>query len=129
MLVCVSSHNFAHETAGAARIRHSPRPLFLWRETKGKTRANRAAGSRRCVLSVVIARAGGRSSIPETAVIESRSRGVLDHPLSRVMTSFASLRGANGSRECAPDDRLRDEAIHTSLWRDGLLRFARNDGR
>jgi hypothetical protein len=23
-----------------------------------------------------------------------------------------SLRGANGSRECAPDDRLRDEAIH-----------------
>jgi hypothetical protein len=21
------------------------------------------------------------------------------------------LRGANGSRECAPDDRLRDEAI------------------
>jgi hypothetical protein len=25
-----------------------------------------------------------------------------------------SLRGANGSRECAPDDRLRDEAIHLS---------------
>jgi len=23
------------------------------------------------------------------------------------------LRGANGSRECAPDDRLRDEAIQT----------------
>ncbi len=27
----------------------------------------------------------------------------------------ASLRGANGSRECAPDDRLRDEAIHSFL--------------
>jgi hypothetical protein len=29
------------------------------------------------------------------------------------------LRGANGSCECAPDDRLRDEAIHTffaSSW-------------
>jgi hypothetical protein len=40
----------------------------------------------------------------------------------------SSLRGANGSRECAPDDRLRDEAIHSFLlWRDGLLRFARND--
>jgi hypothetical protein len=39
-----------------------------------------------------------------------------------------SLRGANGSRECAPDDRLRDEAIHSfSTRRDGLLRFARND--
>src|SRR5450756_771695 len=24
-----------------------------------------------------------------------------------------SLRGANGSRECAPDDRLRDEAMHS----------------
>jgi hypothetical protein len=23
-----------------------------------------------------------------------------------------SFRGADGSRECAPDDRLRDEAIH-----------------
>src|SRR6478752_10393608 len=40
-----------------------------------------------------------------------------------------SLRGANGSRECAPDDRLRDEAIHPFFaWRHGLLRFARNDG-
>src|SRR6266478_5437439 len=40
-----------------------------------------------------------------------------------------SLRGANGSRECAPDDRLRDEAIHAFFTRrDGLLRFARNDG-
>src|SRR5258708_18671086 len=50
MLVCVFSHNLAHETAGAARTRHSPRPLFLWRETKGITRANRAAGSRKCVF-------------------------------------------------------------------------------
>src|SRR5882757_5808710 len=38
-----------------------------------------------------------------------------------------SLR-ANGSCECAPDDRLR-EAIHSFFTRqDGLLRFARNDG-
>jgi hypothetical protein len=29
MLVCVFLHNFARETAGAARIRHSPRPLIL----------------------------------------------------------------------------------------------------
>ncbi len=42
---------------------------------------------------------------------------------------LSSLRGANGSRECAPDDRLRDEAIHSFFARrDGLLRFARNDG-
>ena len=29
MLVCVFLHNFAHETAGAARIRLSLRPLFV----------------------------------------------------------------------------------------------------
>src|SRR5712672_1005043 len=37
--------------------------------------------------SVVIAREGGRSSIPETAVIESIRRGVLDPPPSRGMTA------------------------------------------
>src|ERR1700676_5331170 len=31
--------------------------------------------------------------------------------------SLTSLRGANGSRECAPDDRLRDEAIQTPSFR------------
>ncbi len=34
----------------------------------------------------VIARESGRSSIPEAAVIEPRSRGVLDSPLPRGMT-------------------------------------------
>src|SRR5258705_13603644 len=39
-----------------------------------------------------------------------------------------SLR-ANGSRECAPDDRLH-EAIHLAAKRkNGLLRSARNDGK
>src|SRR3954449_1822718 len=42
------------------------------------------------------------------------------------VTPSTSLR-ANGSRECAPDDRLR-EAIHLSACHGhGLLRFARND--
>ena len=41
-------------------------------------------------------------------------------------TAAPSLR-ANGSRECAPDDRLR-EAIHAATKRkNGLLRCARND--
>jgi hypothetical protein len=39
-----------------------------------------------------------------------------------------SLR-ANGSRECAPDDRLR-EAIHGATRKKyGLLRLARNDDK
>src|SRR6267154_845708 len=107
MLVCVSSHNFAHETAGAARIRHSPRPLI----TQGaKIQAqpgqiaprDREGVSDECehaALSAVIARAGGRSSIPETPVIESRSRSVLDTPHARGMTNLASLRGAQATKQ------------------------------
>src|SRR5436853_5880552 len=47
----------------------------------------------------------------------------------RLTALASSLRGANGSRECAPDDRLRDEAIQLSCCstKAGLLRFARND--
>jgi hypothetical protein len=33
------------------------------------------------------------------------------------------LRGANGSRERAPDDRLRDEAIQFLPCEAGLLRY------
>jgi hypothetical protein len=35
-----------------------------------------------------------------------------------------SLRGANGSRECAPDDRLRDEAIYSYFLRCYMDCFA-----
>jgi hypothetical protein len=35
-----------------------------------------------------------------------------------------SLRGANGSRECAPDDRLRDEAIHSCCSMDCFASLA-----
>jgi hypothetical protein len=38
----------------------------------------------------------------------------------------AFAQGANGSRERAPDDRLRDEAIHTLCATMDC--FARNDG-
>jgi hypothetical protein len=41
--------------------------------------------------SVVIVREGGRSSIPETAVIELKSRGVLDTPHSRGMTTVRNV--------------------------------------
>jgi hypothetical protein len=47
-----------------------------------------------------------------------------------ILLVLPSLRGANGSRERAPDDWLRDEAIQLSMSQRqaGLLRFARNDG-
>ena len=42
---------------------------------------------------------------------------------------FSSSRGANGSRECAPDERLRDEAIHShGAWLLDCFACARNDG-
>src|SRR5216683_1868515 len=56
----------------------------------------------------------------ETSMMESRGRSVLDTPFAGYDDSFwssaapksvTSLR-ATGSRECAPDDRLR-EATHT----------------
>jgi hypothetical protein len=43
--------------------------------------APRNDGTEAPPFSVVIAREGGRSSIPETPVMESRSRGVLDRPV------------------------------------------------
>ena len=80
MLVCAFLVHIAHETAGAARTRSSLRPLLLRRDSFFQT----SGASRReiaNVRSIVIVREGGRSSIPETLMIESRSRGVLDRPV------------------------------------------------
>jgi hypothetical protein len=47
-----------------------------------------------------------------SAVRQSGFRGFWDVVLLERRLGFVpSLREANGSRECAPDDRLRDEAI------------------
>ena len=73
----------ARETAGAACTRSSLRPLI----SEGSEVMQTSGAMRREIAksySVVVIREGGRSSIPETAVIESISRGVLD----------ARLRGA-----------------------------------
>src|SRR5437867_1769946 len=75
------------------------------------------------LYSAVIVREGGRSSIPETAVIESISRGVLDHPPSRVTTAIdvdtahQSKRFAQKPRSLQPVapgqfDRLGDADSH-----------------
>src|SRR5258706_16207809 len=82
----------------------------------------RGYGSRIALAEPVIGRAFARpvGSLVRDDEIDS----IFKQPILR-----PSLRGANGSRECAPDDRLREEAIHSSFARrNGLLRFARNDG-
>src|ERR1700732_4400913 len=80
----------------------------------------------------------GRPSIPEAFEIDRGAAAYWIARSSRAMTvlivaaAFPSpsfFLGANGSRECAPDDRLRDEAIQLlASRRDGLLRFACNEG-
>jgi hypothetical protein len=63
MLVCVSSHNFAHETAGAASTRRSLRPLLDGRndlQSSGETRR----GNADLYLGTVIASAAKQSISP-----------------------------------------------------------------
>jgi len=105
MLVCVFSALIAHETAGASQHPAFPAPSDFWGalkfpQTSGAIRVARRRVRmypRHCERSEAIHRAAppqpsspgltGRSSIPETSVTESRSRGVLDAPPSRGMTS------------------------------------------
>src|SRR6266567_9008362 len=77
--------SFARETAGAAGTRHSLRPLFCWANGFCKN----SGGSRR---------GNAEAYLASEIVLAVRMR-------------MPSLR-ANGSRECAPDDRLR-EAIQS----------------
>jgi hypothetical protein len=104
---------FACEAAGASSARHSLRPLmFQTRKLPAKLARMRGEIAEVCVvgclkckrgviaheratLPAVIVRESGRSSIPEKVVMESKSRGVLDHPLSRVMTATDSNRMAS----------------------------------
>jgi hypothetical protein len=117
-LVCFTF--FAREAAGALGTRHSLRPLFSWAKRfmhdSGASRREIAEsylkltwlfeslnrwqliGHERATLTAVIVRESGRSSIPKTAVTESKGRGVLDTPLARGMTT---VRGSS------------DEAIQT----------------
>jgi hypothetical protein len=79
------------------------------------TRAHRAARSRSCVatLPAVIVGEGGRSSIPETLVIEPRSRSVLDTPHARGMTTLDVIARSEATKQSIP-----------SFQRNGLLRGA-----
>jgi len=58
MLVCVSFSHFAHGTAGAARIRHSPRPLILvarkFTQTSGASRRGIEIPCLNCMSELVV---------------------------------------------------------------------------
>jgi hypothetical protein len=85
--------HLARETAGAARTRSSLRPLFSMRANEDTKLGRNAPRDREAVSA--------HSGLFDTTVAVRSAR-----------TAPSSLL-ANGSRECAPDDRLR-EAIHTA---------------
>ena len=93
--VCSCAHflvHIAHETAGAARIPAFPAPSeFRGRKVSSNPRAFRAARSR---THIQLSSPGltGRPSIPETSMIEPRSRGVLDPPHARGTTACVKSR-------------------------------------
>src|SRR3954465_3567597 len=85
MLMCMFLVHVAHETAGAARIRHSLRPLNIEGETICKTSgASRREIAKSHPQSCCRPGLDPGPSIPETPMIEPRSRGVLDPPHARV---------------------------------------------
>ena len=91
MLVCAKCATFWHTRPRVQRAPGIPCALHF---SGGTTRLENSGKSCREIVtlrldrkqathSLVIARAGGRSSIPEAVVIEPRSRGVLDPPHPR----------------------------------------------
>src|SRR5262245_59811965 len=85
MLVCVFAVRILHARPRVQRAPGLPCALCFEERMNLKTSG---ASCRETVASysVVIVREGGRSSIPETAMIETMRCGVLDAPPSRGMT-------------------------------------------
>src|SRR5712672_3257329 len=110
MLMRALSVHIAHETAGAARIRHSLRPLYFRGRRLLANLGRNAPRECEVAFTAVIVREGGRSSIPETPMIDPRGRSVLDAPPSRGMTATCDSDERQSLR------RLRRLAKHP-CWR------------
>src|SRR5215207_7746566 len=92
MLVC--SFVCANRTRDRGCSKHPvfPAPSTLFGRAKDDANLGRLRRENANSHSVVIVRGGGRSSIPEAAVIDPRIRSVLDAPPSRGMTVVVLLR-------------------------------------
>ena len=132
MLVYASSHNFAHETAGAASTRHSLRPLFSLGEMICKTRAHRAARTRNCVHRHCEERSD--EAIHSSFVRQDGLlRGACHRARIRATRWLAMTVSAVGgqSEACPPFRRLRAKVVGTTQARlcpsyeasGGLLRW------
>src|SRR5215213_8242556 len=103
MLVC--SFVSANRTRDRGCSKHPvfPAPSVFRRASEMKSSGSSCREIARS-YSVVIVREGGRSSIPETAVMESIGRGVLDPPHARGMTAGGVARSLL--------HRQRDRILH-----------------
>src|SRR6185437_8991198 len=132
MLVCAfSKASNAHETAGAARTRSSPRPLsrvacasLLRRERNDKTRAKPVARTRTYIHSS--SRPPSRDPYSAYGFIERLDNNATSYG-SRLKAGTTGLR-ANGSGECPPDDNSAKQSRATDGALDCFANAARNDG-
>src|SRR3954453_13180169 len=90
MLVCVFSHRFAHETAGAARTRHSPRPLVK-EGGKRKAKLGRIGPRDRELMSISVI---ARSPCDDLSAVARRAKAEAIH--------LAAKRKNGLPRRCAP---------------------------
>jgi hypothetical protein len=117
--VRISTHTL-HTRPRVQRAPGIPCTLRFGKEGTSHASLGRYASRERRHTSPVIVREGGRSSIPETSMIEPKAAAY----------SIPRLRGVRRSRAPSPSTRHceRREAIHSFVVpRGGLLRFARND--
>src|SRR5712691_340322 len=112
MLVCVSFSHFAHGTAGAARIRHSPRPLISRRETFWQTSGEPRRENAKLRLSLAGGEFVGWAKAPLRRahhVIKAKVVGTLRfaHPTRSAQarrTGYPACAGMTtvyGARQCA----------------------------
>src|ERR1700675_18223 len=90
MLVCVFLCTYCTRDRGCSAHPAFPAPSFLKR-VKPKQPSGISCREKAASYSFVIAREGGRSSIPETLMIEPIGRSVLDTPHARGMTAFDAV--------------------------------------
>src|SRR5258707_8475411 len=110
-------------TAAPSRMSHLTAAALPAKSSRIRAAAASSNSSRRPQIISSAPSAAKRRPIaapsPEPPPVTS-IRFPANRPFSNIVSSLVfppSLRGANGSRERAPDDRLRDEAIHFFVCR------------
>src|SRR5882762_8046005 len=98
MLVCVFSHSLAHETAGAARTRHSLLPLS-WREKFIQRLGRNARRGREVMAAVVLAHGASRKCDRLRRISGAAMPTCLPYGKIRRRRPIATAAGANSAQK------------------------------